>query len=34
VNNTTGVIQVGNNQDAHVTQRGNGNISVVIQGGQ
>ena len=33
VNNTSAIIQVGNNHDASVRQRGDNNITVVIQGG-
>jgi hypothetical protein len=33
VNNTSGIIQIGNNQDVEVRQRGDGNISVVVQSG-
>jgi hypothetical protein len=32
-NNTSGIIQVGNGQDVTVRQRGEGNISVVVQSG-
>ena len=33
INNTSGIIQIGNGQDVEVRQRGEGNISVVVQSG-